>query len=309
MAPPPARRPSLATAVTVVLLAVALSTCPTHDSFESHLANAKKHPANLLRGITQFADRLRISVGSETQSYIFCRAGWAPSGALFLGLFGSWVWIPRLPASPRLWTAGWSGVCSSEGGAPMAFAALLVGAFVVATFAPRFTHRHLACCSLASLASGRLHLAVTSNLIHFSPFHLLHSLIQVLNFGPLVQAAIGCERTLGLLVTAALASSTASVSWHGLLRGRRHEGSVGASGVAIGLVAANAALFPATRVQLYGITLSAAQHLLLSIVLDALAASGGGARRGGDAIDVSAHVGGAAAGWALAKRWAPRFWS
>ena len=62
----------------------------------------------------------------------------------------------------------------------------------------------------------------------------------------------------------------------------------------------NAALFPQVAVVMYGVELTAWQVPLLYLFFDALSASG----RRGD-VDVSAHAGGAAAGWLLASRWRP----
>lgn len=309
---------SFKTAVTIIVLACGLGTVPGHDSFEDHLAATASHPSNMLGGLSAFANRLHISVSSSSRSYIFFRTGVSPSGASFVGAFNSWVYFaPPALALPslRLPDSAVGSICGVGGGAPMAFVWLLLAGFVVAQIAPtRVVLRH-ASCSLAAMLEGRLWTMLTANLVHFSPIHLLNTLLQAMHYGPIVQATLGCERTLQLLGAVAAASSLASVCFHGLLRGRRHEGSVGASGVACGLIGANAALFPRTRVRLLGMELEAYQQLLLYLALDAIAARDRGrARRGGAGgaageIDLSAHVGGAAAGWALARRWAPvRLW-
>ena len=121
--------------------------------------------------------------------------------------------------------------------------------------------------------------------------------------GRILRASLGCERLVQLLALACLASSSASLLWHGILHRRRNEGSIGASGVALALVAANAALFPSTRVRMYGAEMAASHQLIAFLVLDAAASQ--------DGADFSAHVGGAACGWALVRWWGRpgAFWS
>ena len=105
------------------------------------------------------------------------------------------------------------------------------------------------------------------------------------------------------LVLGCVGSSTASLLWHGVLRDRPAEGSIGASGVATALVAANAALYPHTRVRMHGAEMTATQQLLAFLVLDATMGWQAG-------VDVSSHLGGAASGWAFVQ-WCHRsrgFW-
>ncbi len=286
----------------VTALAVAIATVPSHDSFEEYLAATSRHPGNPLGSLRAFAKRLHIAVAAETRSLVILRTGTSPEGLRFIGAFRSWVWVP-VPSFPtvRLLPDGCvDAVCSSEGGAPWAFALACLVGFALVHVAPAWCARH-AHCSLRTLRAGRVWAALLSNCVHYQALHLLHNLLQVAHFGPIVQSSLGCESTLWLLCAAGLASSAASAAWHGLARGRPSEVSIGGSGVAMGLVAANAALYPRTRVHLYGMELAAPQAMLLMLVLDGLAASGG---RLGE-IDASSHIGGAAAGWMLAQRWSP----
>lgn len=283
-------------------MAAAAAACPSHDAFEAYLNAASAHPSGFLGSLTSIAEKLVISVSAETRSFVIFRTG-TFRGRRFVGACGSWVRLPSFDI-PNLGGAAAS-VCRADGGAPHEQLALLcVVGFVLMRLSPGRCHRH-GLCTLNALRSGRVWTALTSNLLHAEPVHLLHNLLQILHFGPVVHAALGCEHALQLLVASALASSLASVVWHGLMNRRRGEGSIGASGVAIALVSANAALFPRHTVSMYGLELSAAAVPFVYILLDALATRG----QHGE-VDVAAHAGGAAAGWALAQlRRAPRLWS
>ena len=76
----------------------------------------------------------------------------------------------------------------------------------------------------------------------------------------------------------------------------------------MGLVAANAALYPHVLVRMYGVEMGAQQLLMVYLLLDVVQHQGGPAGGGGmRQVDVSAHAGGAAVGWVLATRWR-RWW-
>lgn len=196
------------------------------------------------------------------------------------------------------------GVCGANGSDPHeGFALLCCLGFLLLQFAPRFAMRH-AYCSLNALKGGRVWTAVTANLIHGHYAHLFHNALQVLHLGPVLHSALGCERSASLILLSCLATSAASVLWHGILGNRPGAGSVGASGVVMAFVSANAALFPHVAVRMYGFELTAAQVPLVYLLFDVLAAS---STQGGraDSIDVSAHAGGALAGWYLGRAWKP----
>lgn len=287
--------------LTIVGLVILMAWCPSHDSFEAYLAAAAAHPSAWLSGLSNLAEKLRIAVAAETKSYIIFRTG-TFRGRKFVGACGTWFGLPAIPTStvlqmPSLATS----VCQTDGAAPHEQLALLfIFGFAAFQFAPRVCMRH-GICSLEAVQSGRLWTAVTANLIHANPAHLLHNMLQVLHLAPIVQSAIGCEKALLLLLGCMLGASAASVLWHGILGGKRHAGSVGGSGVAMGLVAANGALFPRVKVIMYGFELNAASVPLVYLLFDVLSSAG---QRGGD-IDISAHAGGAVTGWLLATRWKP----
>ena len=288
--------------VAVAIGAIAVATCPSHDSFEAYLATASQHPAAWLGGVLE---KLRISVAAETKSYLILRSG-IFRGRRFVGAFHTWWRLPSLPSVslglPSLTGGRLSSlVCNADGAAPhehMAFL-FIVGFLLQQLAPPRVMARH-AHCSLSALRQGRVWTLLTANLAHANPAHLLHNLLQLLHLGPILHGALGCEKAAGLLLATCLAASAGSVLWHGVLGGRAGAGSVGGSGVAMGLVAANAALFPHVTVVFYGLELQAHLVPLFYLALDVLSAGG----RRGD-VDVSAHAGGAAAGWFLATRWRP----
>ena len=120
-----------------------------------------------------------------------------------------------------------------------------------------------------------------------------------MHFGPLLHAALGCERFAVLLASACVATSGGSLLWSGL-RGRTREGSVGASGVAMALLAANSVLFPSVHTRMFGVELPPSTTVLVYLVLDLLNQQG--------ATDVSAHAAGALCGLVLARRWGAPAW-
>ena len=292
--------------------------------------------------LTAIANRLRVSISAESQSWLLFRIG-SDRGRHFVGVFGTWL---SLPAPTRGLIAAATCLPGGEGGTPHElFALLCVGAFVLANVAPSIVRRHGE-CSLNALLAGRPWVVLTCNVVHYSPGHLLNTLLCVLNLGPVLHVMLGCERSAGLLVGASLSASVASLLWHGLLGGRPADTSVGGSGVAMALLAANAALFPRVAVTMYGIELEAwalplahlcdlclartlhlqsLEHIHHAAPLPLLPAAFISAPllwcghddallcvrccvrfvdvlAGNGAVDVAAHAGGAACGWAIATR-------
>ena len=303
---PPSAMPSAFKTIVGAAVVVAMTTmCPSHDSFEAYLNAAGSHPSGWLGGLASVADRLRIAVSAETNSYIILRIGKFKERK-FLGAFGTWFALPPLPLAPGdlgAWLPSLS-YCVPGGMMPheqLALLALL--GFVVAINFPRFTRRH-GFCSLDALRGGRLWTLVTSNFADGEPAHLLHNLLHLLHLGPVMHGALGCNKAAQLLLAIAIASSFASIFWNGVLGGRSHTPAVGGSGLVMGLVAANAALFPKVIVVMYGIELTASQLPVAYLLLDLFGAGFFGGR-GPVAIDVSSHAGGAAAGGLLASRWRP----
>ena len=208
----------------VAVLVLGIASCPSHDSFAAYLSDAASHPSGFLGGLSALGQRLRVAVSAESKSYFLCRIG-RFRGYRFLGCFGTWISLPdpsfltmQLPILRELFTSSFCG--SAGGGSPHeAFVLLCIVGFACWHFFPRVMYRH-AVCSLRVLQSGRVWTLITSNLSHASPMHLLHNMMQLLHFGPVLKSVLGCEKLLLLISFACIAASTASVIWHGFLSSR-----------------------------------------------------------------------------------------
>ena len=289
--------------VSSALLLVAACSCPSHDSFTAYLSAMAKHPSGLLGGLSAIVESVHIAVAATSSPWLLLRIGRFRSDP-YLGVFGTWFPLPSLdvpwPSLDLRWpsslpTKPWDLVCSGGRSPHESFVLLCLVGFAMWRLVPRTMNRH-AVCSLRAVQEGRVWVLLSANVSHASAFHLLHNALQLMHFGPILHASLGCDMLVQLLVLACVASSTASLAWHGVLRNRRAEGSIGASGVAMALVAANAALYPHTRVRMYGAEMAAAQQLVAFLVLDSAMSWQAGA-------DVSSHLGGAASGWAFVQWW------
>jgi len=288
------------------LLATLLATQPSHSSLLEHLESLAEHPSGLLGKLSSLASSLHASVGAESASYGLFRLG-SLSGNHYLGILGTWIKLPAfaavLPSSRRARgsaaASAASYMCTSSFEPAEQLVLLSVLLHLLWLTRPRCMVRH-AVCSLDAVQRGRVWTLLTANASHAAFPHLLHNCIHLLQLGPLLHATLGCSDLLALMLTAALASSAASLLWNGVLGGRPKEGSLGASGVAMAMVAANAALYPRALVHVYGLELPAPHAALLYLVVDVVASSSG---HGGGGVDASAHAGGAAVGYALARRW------
>ena len=286
VAPPPSILERAKPALCVVIAAVAVASCPSHDSFEIYLASAAQHPSGYLGGLAALAERIILAVSVETHAYILLRIG-AHKGRHFVGIFGMWVPLPLLAFKvPRL------SVCRDGEVPHEAFALLCIIGWVLATSAERYALRH-GVCSLNAVRAGRIWTVLTANVVHFSPIHLLHNVMQVLTLGPVLHSALGCDVMAVLLLFSALTASVASLVWSGVVCRRPNEGSAGASGVAMGMIAANAALYPRVVVRLYGVEMHSAALPFVHLAIDAACCG----------VDLAAHAGGAACGWMLVRRW------
>jgi len=317
---------------TGALLATLLATQPSHSSLLEHLESLAEHPSGLLGKLSSLASSLHASVGAESASYGLFRLG-SLSGNHYLGILGTWIKLPAfaavLPSSRRARgsaaASAASYMCTSSFEPAEQLVLLSVLLHLLWLTRPRCMVRH-AVCSLDAVQRGRVWTLLTANASHAAFPHLLHNCIHLLQLGPLLHATLGCSDLLALMLTAALASSAASLLWNGVLGGRPKEGgppaprsslssrsawptprtspsragSLGASGVAMAMVAANAALYPRALVHVYGLELPAPHAALLYLVVDVVASSSG---HGGGGVDASAHAGGAAVGYALARRW------
>jgi membrane associated rhomboid family serine protease len=293
--------------VGVVLLVLAL-TCPSHDSFIEHLTVLSKHPSGLLNTLSSLASAFHATIAAKSETYIFWRFG-TYRNERYLGLLGTWVRLGGIGSAiangsrtsvPSMRSAT-SWICASQFSPCELVVLLSLLLFILWRTYPRAMARHTI-CSLRAVQEGRVWVLLSSAVSHASFLHLLHNCLHLLEVGPIAQAALGCDDLLALMLGAALASSLTSIVWHSVLGNCPSEGSIGASGVVMALVAANAALFPRTHVLIYGLQLLAPHAVLFYLFLDVLtqSRSGGG---GGGGIDVSSHAGGALFGWLFVKRW------
>jgi len=292
----------------VLLLGVLRLTRPTTESFVTHLEYLSTHPSGMLGSLTSLASALHISVAADTESFVFVRIG-RFRGERFMGVLGTWVQLGGIgtslsggafPSAPSLATSARSYLCASGYSPCELLVMLTLVVHLLFRVYPRAMMRHCV-CSLRAVQECRVWVLLTSAVSHASLLHLVHNCIHLLQVQPLANAALGCDNLLTLMFAAALVSSAASIAWHGILGNRPRDGSLGASGVVMALVAANAALFPHTPVLVYGIQMTAAQSVLFYLVLDVATQHSG--LGGGGGIDASAHIGGAACGWLLAHRW------
>mmetsp|Transcript_23005 Transcript_23005/g.74492 ORF Transcript_23005/g.74492 Transcript_23005/m.74492 type:complete len:329 (+) Transcript_23005:83-1069(+) len=290
--------------VGVSLLLLAL-TSPSHESFIEHLTVLTNHPSGLMKSLSLLASSFHATIAAKSESYVFCRLG-IYRDERYLGLLGTWVQLGGIGSmiaggsrtSVLSMKAATSWMCASKFSPCELVVMLSLLLHIMWRTHPRAMARH-AICSMRAVQEGRVWVLLSSAVSHASFLHLLHNCLHLLEVGPIAQAVLGCDDLLVLIVGAALASSFTSIAWHGILGNRPADGSLGASGIVMALVAANAALFPRTHVLIYGLELSAPHAVLFYLVLDVLTQS----RGAGGGIDVSAHAGGALFGWLFVKRW------
>ncbi len=148
---------------------------------------------------------------------------------------------------------------------------------------------------LATLGEGRWETLLTACFLHGGIVHIGFNMLALWQVGPLVERAVGAARMAPLYLFAGACGNLLSVaytSWH-------HGGTitVGASGAITGVIAAT--LVVSLRVQGWSAPLTQAlvRWLSLMLVFGLLAARSGGN------IDNAAHIGGAAAGAAIAAFW------
>lgn len=283
-------------AVVGLLMLLLFLTCPSHQSFVEHLTRLSHHPSRVLSSL---ASAIHATLWAKSTSYGLWRVGTLRERT-YIGVLGMWVSLGNAWLDKTSWTRPRSFLSGSVCGSEYSPYEILVMVSLVMHFLwrmyPRLMDRH-AVCSLRAVQQGRVWVLVSSAVSHASFFHLIHNCMHLLQAGPITQAALGCEDLLMLIMGAALASSFASIVWHGMLGNRPSTGSLGASGIVMALVAANVTLFPHTNVLVYGLDMAAPNAVLFYMVLDVVAQSDG-AR-----VDASAHIGGALWGLFYAQRW------
>mgnify|MGYP002005774267 CR=1 FL=1 len=218
--------------VSTGLLLLAACSCPSHEAFTAYLSTMAQHPSGLLGGLSAVVESVHISVAATSSWWLLFRIGRFRSDP-YLGVFGTWFPLPsldapwasldlRLPSSlPR---APWDLVCSDGRTPHESFLLLCVAGFAMWHLAPRTMYRH-AVCSVRAVQAGRVWGLLTANASHASAFHLLHNALQLMHFGTILHAALGCDRLTQLRAPLSKARGPPSVrpEW-------RHAGSTSARG-------------------------------------------------------------------------------
>jgi rhomboid protease GluP len=153
---------------------------------------------------------------------------------------------------------------------------------------------------LATVGEGRYETLITACFLHAGVVHLAFNMLALWQAGPLVERAVGSARMAPMYLVAGAFGNLVSVL-HGWLGGRPDVSfTVGASGAISGCI--GAALVLAWRTTGWRGPLTQAMLRWLGI----LVAFGVFSNLGGGSIDNAAHIGGAAAGAAIACLWKRR---
>ena len=126
---------------------------------------------------------------------------------------------------------------------------------------------------------------LSSGVTHYTADHLFSNMVAISSTGPPLLTMLGCQGCYAFFVLSAVTAALTSAVWWGVVR-QTHVQSVGASGVATAMMAANGLLFPDQQFLFFGMLIAPLQMLGLHLVLDLCRAH----------IDVAAHMGGAAFG-------------
>jgi membrane associated rhomboid family serine protease len=153
------------------------------------------------------------------------------------------------------------------------------------------------------LAAGRIWVLITSVFSHLLLFHLLINMIVLLNFGPLLERAMGSGPFLVFYLVAGIVGSLAHAITSGFLIGLPAQPALGASSALAGVLLFFSLCFPKARVLLFFIIpLPAIVAALAFVAIDiwGLVMQVGGE---GMPIGHGAHLGGALVGviWFVAR--------
>ncbi|MDP9033386.1 MAG: rhomboid family intramembrane serine protease [Myxococcota bacterium] len=150
--------------------------------------------------------------------------------------------------------------------------------------------------SLATIGENRWETLVTACFLHDGILHLGFNMLVLWRAGPLVERAVGSARMALMYLVAGAVGNASSNAHSWLTHGAQY--TLGASGAISGVVAA--AMVVGWRVQGWRGQLTQAMAGLLGILIASGIASN---LSGGGRIDNAAHLGGAAAGAAMASLW------
>ncbi|MDP9149977.1 MAG: rhomboid family intramembrane serine protease [Myxococcota bacterium] len=154
--------------------------------------------------------------------------------------------------------------------------------------------------SLATVGEGRWETLLTACFLHDGILHLGFNMLVLWRAGPLVERAVGSARMALMYLVAGAVGNASSTAHSWFTHGAQY--TVGASGAISGVVAA--ALVVGWRMQGWRGQLTQAMAGLLGILIASGIASN---LSGGGRIDNAAHLGGAAAGAAMASLWRRSF--
>ncbi len=150
--------------------------------------------------------------------------------------------------------------------------------------------------SLATIGEARWETLVTACFLHDGMLHLGFNMLALWQAGPLVERAVGSARMAPMYLVAGALGNALSTAYSWITHGAQY--TVGASGAISGVVAA--ALVVGWRVQGWRGPLTQAMARWLGIIIAWGVVSN---LSGGGKIDNAAHLGGAAAGAAIAALW------
>lgn len=146
--------------------------------------------------------------------------------------------------------------------------------------------------SLAHLRAGHVWTVLTAEFSHMDINHFIFNMLALWVFGRSTAEVLGPWRFLQLYVVGAIISSAGFLAYQAMTGG--DAPSLGASGAVMAIAVVFAAMFPDTRLLIFGIVPASAPVVVAGYtVLDLL-----GLARTGDGIAHAAHLGGAAYGLA-----------
>jgi membrane associated rhomboid family serine protease len=170
------------------------------------------------------------------------------------------------------------------------FGSFVSGQAATQTMTDQFT------LSLAGLQAGRVWTILTSELSHASLLHLAFNLVVIRSFGADIERVIGARAFVHLFVAGAVAASAGHLAY--VAATGVDVPALGASGAAMAILVASAAIYPNRWVLLFFfLPLPVRLAVAIALGIDLL----GLFSPGGDLIAHGAHLGGALYGFYYAR--------
>lgn len=167
------------------------------------------------------------------------------------------------------------------------------GFWLAGLFAPYFINGWFGLIP-ALVMKGQVWRLVTYVFPHGGIFHLIFNCFLIWTLGSMMEESMGTPRYARLLFWCALAAALLTVA----VTPSSRIPVIGASGAVFGMLGAFAALYPDAVVRLYFLFPMSARALVILLAVVELAMSLSGSNPG---IASTAHLGGLAAGWLLAR--------